>query len=127
MMLLGKNGSHGTDGLGFVAIKSGGMNDGFEFLRRDGSVVRRGAASIEECRGHHVDTDIGALGREDGGHQKFERVGEIQFAVGIGVDFWKFHREEFGPLSSCHGVNVLAGSLPGRADSLFQDRVSLAD
>ena len=74
--------------------KPGRLYQRLEFLLGDGGVVLSIAAADKEAAGDLVDTHVGALGRKDGGHQQFERVGEIQFAVGVrigpGEDFEQF-------------------------------------
>lgn len=48
-------------------------------------IVGGGAVFFEEAGGDDVDLSIGALGGKDGGDQEFKGIGEVEFAMGIGV------------------------------------------
>ena len=65
--------------------KTGGLYNVLKLVLGDGGVVLRSAAAGKETAGDLVDPHIGALSRKDGGHEQFERVGEFQFAVGVGI------------------------------------------
>ena len=90
-----QSGTHGTDIFRLVAVETGGADEGLEFLLRNISVVGCGAAALEKVFGNDVDPLVGALRGEDGGDEKFERVGVVKLAVGVGVD----GREPFQKLS----------------------------
>ena len=70
---------------GLSPEKTGWLHQRLEFVLGDVGVVLRGAAAGEEAAGDLVDPHIGALGRKDGGHEKFERGGVVQFAVGVRI------------------------------------------
>lgn len=48
-------------------------------------VVGGGAVLPEKAGGDDVDLSVGALGGKDGGDEEFEGIGEVEFAMGIGV------------------------------------------
>ncbi len=48
-------------------------------------IVGGGAVFPEEAGGDDVDLSVGALGGKDGGDEEFEGIGEVEFAMGIGV------------------------------------------
>ena len=95
--------SHATKRLRLVTVEACGADDLLKIFLRDLGVVRGALAAFEEHLGHHIDPDVGALGREDRGDEKFQRVLEIKFAVGIGIDPRELTEEFLGALFSCHG------------------------
>ena len=69
--------------VGLVAVKTSGSNQLFEFGAVGLRVIQRRAVALEQRRGGEVDPLVGALGRQDGGHRQFKRIGEIQLAVNM--------------------------------------------
>ena len=66
--------AHGPDVFGLVAIETGGVNEDFQFLLRDGCVISRSTAANEEGLRYDVDSFVGALRGEDGGDKELERA-----------------------------------------------------
>ena len=58
-----------------------------QFRQLGPGVVGRRAILAKEILGDLVDAHVGALGREDRGHQQFQRRLEIERAGGVGVLF----------------------------------------
>ena len=71
--------------LGFGAKKSGGLDDGLQFGLWNVGVILGGPAAFKKDAGHLVDSNIGALGGEDGSHEQLERVAEQEFAMRVRV------------------------------------------
>ncbi len=88
-MLGNEGGTHGAEVFRFVAIETGGADEGLEVLLRNGGVIGCGAATLEEVLGDEVDALVGALRGEDGGDEELERVRVVELAMGIGVDGWE--------------------------------------
>ena len=75
----------GLDALGLVAEEAGRLDGLLQFGQRRPGVVGGGAILLEQVRRDQVHALVGALGREDGRHQQFERVGVVQFAMRVRV------------------------------------------
>ena len=74
------------NGFGFVVVETGGADQVFKFGQGRFRHCRWGREAAEEFGGDHVDADIGALGGEDGGYEKFPwgAVGEGALDGGVG-------------------------------------------
>ena len=57
----------------------------FELRERRLGVVGGRAVLLEQVLGDQVHPLVGTLGREDRGHQKLQRVAEIERALGVGI------------------------------------------
>jgi len=84
-VLLGDGAAAAADGAGFIAEETGRMDDEFEFAGRRGGKVSGGVVAREKGGCDLVDADVGALGAEDGGDEKLERVGVFEGATVVGV------------------------------------------
>ena len=84
-MTLGDGLATGADGFGFVAKESSRANHYFQFAGRRGGEVGGGPVFREERGRNFVDAFVGALGAEDGGDEKLERIVVLQCALGVGV------------------------------------------
>ena len=96
--------AHTAERLGFIPIESGGADDFLEFLLWDSCVVGGGLAALEEHLRHHVHPDIRALRGEDRGDEEFQRILEVEFAVGVRIDPGEFLRKPFGAFFFGHGM-----------------------
>ena len=85
---LGDDFAGGTlNGFGLVVEEAGGADEGFEFGEGCLGHGGWGGEAAEERRGDHVDTDVGALGGEDGGDQKLPGGAVGEGALGGGIGF----------------------------------------
>lgn len=62
-----------------------GRDEGLELLAIGPCITRSIRVGREQCRGHLVDSLVGALGAEHGGYQQLQRRSEIQFAMCVRV------------------------------------------
>jgi len=84
--VIGHDASAGRlDAARLVFVKTGGP----DFLLQSGEIgsgkILRGTVLLEQCGRDQIHAFVGALRGENGGHQQFERVREIQFAVRGGI------------------------------------------
>jgi len=78
-----------------VIEKSGGADVLRQHLRRDGGEILRRGILGEQPGSNFVHPLIGALRRENSGHEQFPRVRVVQGTDGIGIHF-RQHREDLG-------------------------------
>jgi len=111
-----------SEGTGFGIVKSAGANDVLELPWRGSGVIGGRSKPLEQGRRDPVDSKVGRLRRQDGGHQELERVGMIEGTDRARVSPDQGRKSFFGP-SFC-GVLFLhrddsmvgeAGRGPGRA------------
>ena len=94
----------------FGSIKSSRVDDLLQLFlgnRRQGSGI--GTAG-KEGRGDLIHPLISALGRENGGHEKLKRGGEMQRAVGIGIGPLQDGEDLSGPATQSRGRGHCAGA-----------------
>ena len=70
---------------GLGSEKAGGFDNFFQLSQGDFCVGKGGGAPLEEDPGDLIDACIRALGGQDGGHQQFQRIGVLKFAVGVRI------------------------------------------
>src|SRR5439155_19756268 len=70
---------------GFVAKESQAADALLQFTRLRIGVISGGPIFFEQVSGDEVDLLVGALRRENGGDEQFERVGIIQLAMSIRI------------------------------------------
>ena len=75
----------GFDAPGFVPIKACGLDFTFQCWEIGFRVISGGPVFPEQIGCDDVDAFIGALGGENSCNQQFERGGEIEFAMRVGV------------------------------------------
>ena len=75
----------GLEALGLVAEEPGRLDGPLQSGQGSPGVVGGGAILLEQVRRDQVHALVGALRREDGRHQQFERVGVVQFAMRVRV------------------------------------------
>ena len=83
VVLLDQHAAGGLDVLGLVAEKAGALHGLFQLGQRRGGEMGRTGILAKQRRRDHVDPLVGALGREDRGHQQFQRRLEVQRALGL--------------------------------------------
>jgi hypothetical protein len=76
---------HGADVLRLGAVKADALQVMFEPGGIDLRIIARGLVFLEHVRRDLVDLHVGALRREHGRDQQLERIGEVEFAVRIGI------------------------------------------
>jgi len=72
---------------GFILVKAGGVDFLFEGFDIGGGIIFSGAVFFEKIFGNDVHSFIGALSGEDGGDEEFQRIGEVERALGVGIGF----------------------------------------
>jgi len=77
----------GLDIAGLVAVQANPADVLGELAGRSIGIIVGGPVFPEKIGSDDVDLTIRALGAENGGDEEFERVGEVQFTVGIGIGF----------------------------------------
>jgi len=99
IVVLDEKAAAGADVFGLVAVKA----DGPEVVLKGGrigvGIVAGGAIFFKERRSDLVDLNVRALRRKDGGDEKLERAGEIEFAVRTGIDLGQNGAERFRAFS----------------------------
>ena len=72
---------------GFVPVEPGAFNVFLQRRRRRFGIIPCRPIFLEERLRHQIHPLVRALGGKDGGDEQFERIGVIEFAVGIGIGF----------------------------------------
>lgn len=88
----------GFDAFGFVPKKAGGLDGFLEFGRGGAGVVCGGGVFGEERRGDLIDAFVGALGGKNGGDEELERIGMVQFTMGVRVGCAEFADDPQGAI-----------------------------
>lgn len=78
--------SHPDEVLRLALVEAGRPDDLFDSASIGSSQRRRIGIGSEECRRHHVDSDIGALSRQDRRCEEFERIAMRQLTHCIRVE-----------------------------------------
>ena len=97
----------GLDVAGFVAEKADASDVEGQGLEIGLGVVLGGPVFLKQGLGDDVHLFVGALGRKDGGHQQLQRIGELEFTVGLRIGRSKALHQGTDPLPP--GRRRLAG------------------
>ncbi len=81
----------------FIAIKTGGANESFEFFAIGLRVIQCGAITEEQRRGGEIYPLVRALRRQNRRHRELQRRAEVQLAVRIGKRLCEFAIHPAGP------------------------------
>ena len=76
---------HSAEVLAFVVGVGNRFYVLIDILDRGGSHRSGIGEGFEEGRGHHVDTLVGTLSRQDDSHEELERVLVVELALGVGA------------------------------------------
>ena len=75
----------GLDVPGFVAEKTGALDEPFDARQRSGGQGGGRRVAFEKLRRDQIHPHVGALGREDRGHQQLQGVRMVEHAEGVGI------------------------------------------
>lgn len=73
------------DGLGLLAKETGRRNQCLEFVAVGPGEIRCGGIALKKCGCHFVDALVRALGAQHRCDEQFQRICEVQLAVGIRI------------------------------------------
>ena len=73
------------DARGLRAIEADRLDQRLQLRTVSGGVGLGVGVAREEGRGDGVDPLVGALSRQDGGHEELKRVGEIELGIGVRI------------------------------------------
>ena len=86
-VLFHKNAAQLIDSLGFSGGQSAGSNVFQNLLLRQPAHLFRRIRTLEESRGHQIDSSVRSLGREQDCNQQGERIRVIEWNRWIGIQF----------------------------------------